>query len=87
MTVVVSSRRFNADMLERILWTTLQFGVGLGITETSSLDTWWAAPIGIGLAALKALAAKKLGQKNTASTLPVTSDPAGTPGPVMPGSL
>ncbi|MEV6400933.1 hypothetical protein AB0M39_40180 [Streptomyces sp. NPDC051907] len=80
----VSSRRFKWDTAERLLWTTLEFGVGLGITEVTPLTTWWAAPIGLGLVLLKAAIGKKIGQRNTASWLPSTADPAGTPAPVPP---
>lgn len=84
---VIPTRRYTADTAERLLWTTLQFGVGLGIAEVAELDAWWAAPIGVGLAFLKALAAKHLGQRNTASTLSAASDPAGAVEHVSPPSL
>ncbi len=69
--------RYASDVAERVLWTTVQFVAGLLITETTPLQTWWAAPIGVGLALVKAFAAKNIGQKNTASTLSQGADPAG----------
>lgn len=75
--------RFNLDAIERISWTALELVSGLLVTEVTPLDTWWALPIGTGLALLKALAAKHIGQKGTASTLPASADPAGQ-GPTAP---
>lgn len=73
----MSSNRFAPDAIERSAATTVQVVAGIWITTLADIDTWWAAPIALGLAALKALAAKHWGQPGTASALPATSDPAG----------
>lgn len=70
--------RFKWDALERIGWTAVEGTAGLLIVTVTPLDTWWALPISVALAALKAFAAKKVGQPGTASTLPAAKDPAAT---------
>jgi hypothetical protein len=70
--------RFPWDALERAVWSGIEFTTGLVIVAVTPLDTWWALPIGVGLAALKAFAAKRIGQRGTASTLPASMDPAAT---------
>lgn len=72
-------QRFPWDALERIGWTALQGVVGLVVVELADVDMWWALPVASALAALKALIAKKVGQPGTASTLPVSKDPAAAP--------
>lgn len=83
----MAQKRFGWDMLERFSWTVVEFAAGLGVTELADLDVWWAAPIGVGLGLLKAFAAKNLGEKGTAATLPAAKDPAGGLPPVSTGSL
>lgn len=84
VTSSIPVNRFRWDAFERSFWTAVEFGVGLGIADLADLHVWWAAPIGVGLAALKAFAAKQLGQKNTASSLSASADPAGATRPVAP---
>lgn len=69
-------RRFPWDALERIAWTALEGTVGLAVAAIADVGAWWALPIAVGLAALKALIAKQIGQPGTASTLPASKDPA-----------
>lgn len=71
--------RFKWDALERVAWSALEFTTGLLVVHVTPLDAWWAVPIGVALAALKAFAAKKLGAVGTASTLPADKDPAAAP--------
>ncbi|MFF9265802.1 hypothetical protein [Streptomyces longwoodensis] len=68
--------RFPYDALERIGWTTLEALVGLGAVYFAEWNTWWALPISVGLASLKTVVAKNIGQPGTASTLPQSKDPA-----------
>lgn len=64
------------DTLERAGWTGLQAGLGVLATDLADISVWWAAPIGLVLAAAKGWVAGRLGRKGTASTLPATADPA-----------
>ena len=75
-----TGKQFSWDAMERIAWTGLELVAGLAVTEVTPLEVWWAVPIGAALAGLKALAAKKLGHKGTASTLSARKDPAGIAG-------
>lgn len=76
MSVHALAARFKWDALERIAWTAVEGAAGLVIVAVTPLTTWWALPISVALAALKAFAAKRLGHTGTASTLPSSKDPA-----------
>lgn len=60
---------FWKDWLERVLWTSAQVVVGVLITATANLDGYYVPIIAAGLAALKGLLAKKVGDPNSAATL------------------
>ncbi|WTW96614.1 hypothetical protein OG216_26035 [Streptomycetaceae bacterium NBC_01309] len=64
------SRTWLVDTAERAAWTAAQAGAGVVITAVTPLDTWWAAPIAVGLALLKAAAAKRIGDADSAAMLP-----------------
>ena len=64
------------DLAERSAWTGAQGALALAITGLADIPTWWAAPLGLALAAAKAWVAGRLGRKGTASTLPAYVDPA-----------
>lgn len=76
MALHSAAPRFPWDALERILWTGAESAVALGAVWLAEVDTWWALPIGVAVATLKTLIAKRLGQSGTASTLPASKDPA-----------
>ncbi|MEV8349073.1 hypothetical protein ACFVTT_15550 [Streptomyces niveus] len=74
--------RLPLDVAERAGWTGAQAALGLAITELADIPLWWAAPIGLVLAAAKGwIAGRLVGRSGTASTLPTSADPA-TPPPV-----
>lgn len=67
------------DMLERAGWTGVQAALGVLATDLAGISVWWAAPIGLGIAAAKGWVAGRLGRPGTASTLPASADPASRP--------
>lgn len=81
------TRRYVADVLERVVWTFAQgsLAVFVGSYSTGALDSWSSArrlgaacAVGGGaavLSLLKSLAAKQVGTSATASTLPGRLDP------------
>jgi hypothetical protein len=64
------------DTLERAGWTGVQAALGLLAVELADISVWWAAPIGLAIAAAKGWIAGHLGRPGTASTLPASADPA-----------
>ena len=65
---------FIKDLLERILFTAIEAGLGVAIVAVSSIETnegWWVAGIATGLAALKGLAAKKAGSNPESASFSV----------------
>lgn len=72
------TKQLLLDMGERAGWTGAQAALGVAITDLADIPVWWAAPIGLALAAAKGWIAGRLGRKGTASTLPATADPAST---------
>lgn len=72
------------DALERSGWTGVQAALALLLVDVAEIDVWWAAPIGLALAAAKSWVAGRIGRRGTGSTLPESKDPATpprTPGP------
>lgn len=41
------------NVLGRALWTLAQAAIALAITDLADIRAWWAAPIAMGLSALK----------------------------------
>jgi len=68
--------RFRWDVAERVFWTAVEGGVAGGVTYAADLPSWAMFPMMILAAFLKAYVAGKVGQPNTASTLPPQKDPA-----------
>lgn len=64
------SKKWVADTAERVGWTFLQGGLGLLSVETFDLPVEYAALIAAGLALVKAAVARKVGNPDSASTLP-----------------
>lgn len=69
-------RRFRWDVAERTFWTAVEGGVAGGVTWAGDLPSWAMFPLLVLAAFGKAFIAGKIGQTNTASTLPVEKDPA-----------
>ncbi|MFJ2707862.1 hypothetical protein ACIO3R_32380 [Streptomyces sp. NPDC087428] len=73
------TKQLLLDSAERAGWTGVQAALGVAITDLANIPVWWAAPIGLALAAAKGWAAGHLGRAGTASTLPAAADPASHP--------
>lgn len=73
--------RFRWDAAERVFWTAIEGGVAGGVTYAADLPPWAMLPLMIMAAFAKAYVAGKVGQPNTASTLPPQKDPAALPTP------
>ncbi|MYU21275.1 hypothetical protein [Streptomyces sp. SID8352] len=69
------SASFLLDLSERAGWTGAQAALGLVAVELADLNVWWAAPVALVAAAAKSWAARQVGRKGTASTLPAGADP------------
>lgn len=70
------TKQLLLDSAERAGWTGAQAALGVAIADLANIPVWWAAPIGLALAAAKGWVAGRLGRKGTASTLPASADPA-----------
>lgn len=64
------------DVFERAGWTGAEAALAILITDLATVSVWWAAPIGLVLAAAKGWIAGRLGRIGTGSTLPEAKDPA-----------
>lgn len=62
--------KYRWDLLERIFWTAAQGALATVTVEGYDWPQWLIIPIMAGLAFLKGLVAKKIGDSGTASTLP-----------------
>lgn len=62
--------KYLKDWLERVAWTAAQAAVGVVVVEVNDLDQWWVFPIAAALAGLKGFIAKKVGNSDSASTVP-----------------
>lgn len=64
-------KRFYLDVLERVLWTTVQaFAAELLVTQTLDSQTVRIAAVGAGLAGLKCILATQVGDSDSAAALP-----------------
>lgn len=63
------SGKWLRDAGERVGATALEAGVAVAIVEVTPLETWWAAPLTVALAAAKSWAARHRGEKDSASML------------------
>lgn len=79
MTRALCPRRFQWDAAERVFWTAVEGGVAGGVTYAADLPAWAMFPLMVLAALVKAYVAGKVGQPNTASTLPPEKDPASLP--------
>jgi len=62
--------KFWKDLIERVVWTAAQAGVGVLIVANTDTPTAYAAVIASALALVKGFIAKKVGNKDSASTIP-----------------
>ena len=62
--------RFPKDLLERAFWTGAEAAGALITVDQLDLDDWLIIPVGVALAALKALIARRVGKTDSASTIP-----------------
>lgn len=69
-------RRFRWDVAERVFWTAVEGAIAGGVAYAADLSAWAMFAVLILAAFLKAYVAGKVGQPNTASTLPSEKDPA-----------
>lgn len=58
---------YQRDLLERLLWTITQAGVGVLVVEAADWTAWWAVPIAGLLMYVKGVVAKKVGDPETAA--------------------
>ena len=64
------SKTFFKDLLERVFWTAIQAGLGVISVEQFDIPKIWVVPIAFGLAILKGIVAKNIGNPDSASTVP-----------------
>jgi len=62
--------KYVKDLVERVGWTAAQAGVGVLIIANTDAPTAYAAVIAAALALVKGFIAKKIGNKESASTVP-----------------
>jgi len=60
---------FWKDLLERVLWTAVQAAAGAVAVYVTGLPYGWAAVAAAALSAGKGFAARKLGDRDSASTI------------------
>lgn len=66
----VVSKKYLQDLAERVFWTAIQGGLSVVTIEALDLPEWLIIPLATALAVVKGVAAKKVGNSQTASTLP-----------------
>lgn len=61
--------KYVKDLLERVLWTALQAGIGVATVEIADLDYVWVPIVATILAIAKGFVAKQIGNADSASTV------------------
>lgn len=64
------SKKFLLDLVERVAWTAAQAGLGVVTVEAAHLPVAYAPVIALVLAAVKGFVASKVGNKDSASSVP-----------------
>ena len=64
------NKKYLIDLAERVAWTAVQAGVAYTIVATQSMSEAWVIPLAAVLAVIKGIAAKKIGDSESAATLP-----------------
>lgn len=72
--VVMPSTKFNRDLAERAGWTAAQAAVGVLITAEADLPPGWAVLLATVAAIIKCLAARRVGDPDSGSTLQEDTD-------------
>ena len=72
----MKATKFQRDAFERIVWTMVQAAVAVYAAELGNLDPLWIAPVAATIAAVKAYAARRIGDADSAATLPAYIDAA-----------
>lgn len=68
--MIQKSKQFWKDWSERLLWTLAQAGLGLVSVEMLDLPLWAVPLVAAGLSAAKGIVARKIGNPDSASTVP-----------------
>ena len=59
--------KYAKDLLERVVWTAVQAGVGVAAAEVAGVDAWWGVAAATALAVVKGWVAKHVGNSESAS--------------------
>lgn len=70
--------KYQKDIIERVLWTAIQAAAAVFSANLAGLDPIWAVPLAAVFASIKSLAARAIGDPNSAATLPVYVEAAVT---------
>lgn len=62
--------KFIKDTTERVVWTAIQAGVGVVAASAADWPKEWAFVIAAGIALVKGLVARHIGDPDSASTVP-----------------
>ena len=63
-------KTFAIRLFERVAWTAIQAGAAVAAVELTNVAPVWAVPIAAGLAWVKGLAARHVGDPEDPSTIP-----------------
>ena len=64
------NKQYLTDLIERVLWTAAEAGIAYALVSIQGANDWWVIPVATCLAAIKGFVAKKIGDSNSAATLP-----------------
>jgi len=62
--------KYLKDLIERTVWTAAQAGLAVLAVNAADWENEWAIAIAAGLAVLKGIVARQVGDSNSASTVP-----------------
>lgn len=63
------TRKFALDALERLAWTGAEAAIAQAAVVARDLPPAWVVPIGMAIAAIKAIVARHVGNPDSAATL------------------
>lgn len=63
------SQRYIRDLMERVIWTGAQAAAAAIVVGLTDAAGWWVVPLASLAATLKGLAARKVGDPESASTV------------------
>jgi len=64
----------SKNVLERAAWTGLQALIALAVVYLGGISAWWAAPIALGLSAIKTNIVDRMAAPKAADLPPVTTE-------------